>query len=108
MLTHYLLEAENAAQLRKSRADAASTLDAFKNALAPDQALVIGGEPGANVVPFRKAQPSPSPQRPRPPVQQPLRPAAIVTASDVFNLFKTDRPAFDAYLAKVRQQKVQR
>jgi hypothetical protein len=92
MLTTYLTEDEHADGLRKKRTDQRTMLDVMKAALNPNAALVIGGDPGCDVVPFRKAQPSPKPQQQPPPHRPavPMRPAAsgddlakIVAASKV-------------------------
>lgn len=68
------IEDERASDLRKARSDQQSALDIMKAALSPSNAMDIGGEPGSEIIPFRKRQTPP--QRPRPPVQQPYRPAA--------------------------------
>jgi hypothetical protein len=52
---------------------------AMKAALSAPNAMDIGGVDGigvGDVVPFRKRQQDPAPRGPRPPVQQPMRPAA--------------------------------
>jgi hypothetical protein len=69
MLVTYPFEAENAEALRKARETDQDQHELMKAALrTPAAGLRTGGD----VVPFRKT----APPRPRPPVQQPLRPAA--------------------------------
>ncbi len=52
----------------------ALALASFKKAMRPENGRDLRS---GQVIPFRKAAPPPRPQQPRPPIQQPLRPAAI-------------------------------
>jgi len=68
MLVTYLTEDPAADALRKARTDKQTDIDVMKAALRPSNAMIIGGNPGCDVIPFRKAAPR-APQ-PRPPERE--------------------------------------
>lgn len=116
MLITYLTEDPAADALRKARTDKQTDLDIMKAALSPAAALLIGGDPGCDVVPFRKREQTPSaPQPPRQPAI-PMRPAASddlrkimsdsklagtsLSKADLHTLRLNDGKAFSEYLSR--------
>ncbi len=121
MLITYLTEDPAADSLRKARTDKQTDLDVMKAALSPVAALVIGGDPGCDVVPFRKREQAPSaPQPPRQPAI-PMRPAAsdelrklvgnskvagtTLSKADLHTLRLNDGKAFGQYINRKIQER---
>jgi hypothetical protein len=101
---------------RKRREDGAaedsharSLHDARDTALAVMKAALsvpaAGTRTTGDVVPFRKATPSPPP---RPPVQQPLRPAATAFGAQLRKMRETDPAGFAKFLnAKIVERRLE-